>query len=149
MSLFSKKNVVVPLDFSDESLRAVHAAVELADGPESVQLVHVVQPPTRVAYGFAFGPPISEQEHAQAVSKYFDEYVQEHGLAAYPRTMRTGDPGEEIATFAQEIDAGLIVIPSHGYHGLKRFMLGSVTERVLRTADCPILVMRRRDDEEE
>ncbi len=58
---------------------------------------------------------------------------------------RTGDPGLVITDYATEIGAGLIVIPSHGYHGLKRLVLGSVAERVIRHADCSVLVLRRGD----
>lgn len=50
-----------------------------------------------------------------------------------------------IADSADETRTDLIVMPSHGDHGVARVLLGSVTERVLRHAKCPILVLRRRD----
>ena len=56
--------------------------------------------------------------------------------------MLFGDPGSEIVRYAAEVDAGLIVISSHGHSGLKRFFLGSVAERVTRMASCPVLVVR-------
>ena len=56
---------------------------------------------------------------------------------------KVGDPGHEIAEFAEEIDAELIVIPSHGRTGLTRLLLGSVAERVVRLAHCPVLVFRK------
>jgi nucleotide-binding universal stress UspA family protein len=55
------------------------------------------------------------------------------------------NPGTEIAEYADEIGADLIVIPSHGYHGVKRLLLGSVAERVIRAAHCSVLVLRRSD----
>ena len=58
-----------------------------------------------------------------------------------------GNPGLEIADYAKNIQADLIVIPSHGYHGVKRFVLGSVAERVIRHAECSVLVLRRSDAE--
>ena len=51
--------------------------------------------------------------------------------------IREGDPGLIIADYADEVHADLIVMPSHGYHGVKRLLLGSVAERVLRHANCP------------
>ena len=56
-----------------------------------------------------------------------------------------GDAASQIASFATEAHADLIVMPSHGYHGVKRFLLGSVTEAVLRHAPCEVLVLRRVD----
>ncbi|MEZ6094353.1 MAG: universal stress protein [Pirellulaceae bacterium] len=53
-----------------------------------------------------------------------------------------GDPGSEITRFAKENDAGLIVISSHGRTGVSRLLLGSVAERVVRLAPCPVLVLR-------
>ena len=49
---------------------------------------------------------------------------------------------------ADELKAGMIVIPSHGYRGLKRFFLGSVAERVVRQANCPVLVLKHDHAEE-
>ncbi len=56
--------------------------------------------------------------------------------------VRFGDPGHEIAAFAQEIGAGLIVMPSHGRTGLAHLLIGSVAERVVRLAHCAVLVLR-------
>jgi nucleotide-binding universal stress UspA family protein len=54
-----------------------------------------------------------------------------------------GDPGSEIADYAQRHSADLIVLPSHGRTGLKRLLLGSVAERIVRLAHCPVLVLRQ------
>ena len=59
------------------------------------------------------------------------------------QVVREGDPGLMIADYAADVQADLIVMPSHGYHGVKRLLLGSVAERVLRHANCPVLVLRR------
>ena len=58
-----------------------------------------------------------------------------------------GDPGISIANYAEEVKADLVVIPSHGYHGLHRLVLGSTTERVIRHCHSPVLVLRRHDAE--
>ncbi len=56
--------------------------------------------------------------------------------------VRTGVAGDVIASVAEELGCDLIVIPSHGRSGISRFFLGSVAERVLRRATCPVLVLR-------
>ena len=61
--------------------------------------------------------------------------------------VRFGNPGIEVAEFAEKTGADLIVLPSHGYHGVKRFVLGSVAERIIRHATCSVLVLRRSDAE--
>ena len=57
--------------------------------------------------------------------------------------------GLAIADHAGQVEAELIVIPSHGYTGIKHLLLGSVAERVLRHAQCPVLILRRHDGEED
>jgi nucleotide-binding universal stress UspA family protein len=54
-----------------------------------------------------------------------------------------GDPGLRVTDYAQEIGADLIVIPSHGRTGLRRLLIGSVAERIVRLAHCPVLVLRK------
>jgi nucleotide-binding universal stress UspA family protein len=53
-----------------------------------------------------------------------------------------GDPGIEIAQYAEEIKADAIIMPSHGRRGLKRLLIGSVAERVVRLAHCPVFVLK-------
>jgi nucleotide-binding universal stress UspA family protein len=53
-----------------------------------------------------------------------------------------GDPGHGIADYAEQIEADLIVLPSHGRTGLSRLLIGSVAERVVRLAHCPVLVLK-------
>jgi nucleotide-binding universal stress UspA family protein len=57
--------------------------------------------------------------------------------------VRIGDPGHEIADCAAEIGADLVVISSHGRKGVKRLLIGSVAERVVRLSHCPVLVLRK------
>ena len=59
----------------------------------------------------------------------------------------TGDAGLATADYASQVNADLIVVPSHGYHGVKRFLLGSTAERIIRHAHCSVLVLRRKDAE--
>jgi nucleotide-binding universal stress UspA family protein len=65
---------------------------------------------------------------------------------AHPAVL-TGDAGLETADYAKRVNADLIIVPSHGYHGVKRFLLGSTAERIIRHAHCSVLVLRRKDAE--
>jgi nucleotide-binding universal stress UspA family protein len=61
--------------------------------------------------------------------------------------VRTGKPYNEIVLAAKKLGADLIVIATHGYSGLKRALLGSTAERVVRYAPCPVLVVREKEKE--
>ncbi|WP_254273946.1 universal stress protein [Haloarcula marina] len=62
--------------------------------------------------------------------------------------VRRGNPYRTILDYAEEADADLIVMPTHGRRGIDRFLLGSVTEKVVRTAEIPVLTVRLGDDEQ-
>jgi len=64
-------------------------------------------------------------------------------------TVETGNPYREILGYIEDEDVGLVVMGTHGRRGLERFLLGSVTERVVRSADVPVLTVRETEEEEE
>ena len=80
-------------------------------------------------------------------TKFLDEFLCRHEMAGFSSVVTIGNPGLKITEFASENGVDLIVLPSHGNSGLKRVLLGSVAERVLRHAECPVLVLRRMDKE--
>jgi nucleotide-binding universal stress UspA family protein len=142
MTHWPKRKVVVPVDFSDESIEAIDQALAIVDDPSHVHIVHVR---TDVPFD-EFGAPLlqvdreAQAEHAlQALS----ERLSAPKYAAVARKVLFGDPGHEIAEFAAQTGAELIVLPSHGRRGLTRLLMGSVAERVVRLAHCPVLVLRK------
>lgn len=142
MSWLPKQNVVVPVDFSPASANAVRTALELVTQPQDVQVVHVTIPPDQYLYG-EFPRSVDPENWKRHAEEYLSQFVQAQGLGPVKQSVLIGDPGTCIADFAAKSQADLIVIPSHGYHGLERLLLGSVTERVLRHAPCEVLVLRR------
>ncbi len=60
--------------------------------------------------------------------------------------VRTGEPSQQIIAYAEEIDADMIVVASHGRTGLSHILLGSVAERISRYAPCPVLIVRARKE---
>jgi nucleotide-binding universal stress UspA family protein len=144
MSWLPKKSIVVPVDFSGESSHALSVALELVEDPSALHLVHVLYPLDSVSPGVVWGG-VTEETREKAVRECFDKSLTELGVSGANVDVLFGDPGIEIAEYAKKIGAELIVISSHGHHGVRRVLLGSVAERVVRHATCPLLVLRRSD----
>ncbi len=144
MSWLSRKTVVVPVDFSVESAAAIRTALEFVEQPADVHAIHVLLPLDVASPGVLWGT-VDDESRKKAAQRHFTEYLQKLEISDVTTIVQAGDPGLEIADYAKQCGAELIVIPSHGYHGVKRFLLGSTAERVIRHADCPVLVLRRSD----
>lgn len=138
--------VVVPVDFSESTPDAVRKAVEIAAEPQDVHIVYVVPELDFVSPGVVFGN-VTDESRVTAAKKFMHEYLQKHSLPDVQTHVLMGDPGTTAVKFATKQNADLIVIPSHGYHGVKHLLLGSVAERIIRHANCAVLVLRRHDAE--
>ena len=140
MNRFADKPIVVPVDFSDEADGAVNVSLEIASGPEQITMVHVAPPIEPFEVGTIYLVD-DETRHGRIA----DAMKKRYGDPKY-RSVRFevmfGDPGHEIAKFAKGLRAGLIIMPSHGRTGLAHLLIGSVAERVVRLAHCPVLVLR-------
>ena len=145
MAWLPKKTVIVPVDFSGKSVSAVATALELVEQPSAVHVIHVVVPLNNMSPGLDWGS-IDDQSREQATREHFNEFLEQHGFVGATTVVRVGDPGLEVADYAKESAADLIVISSHGYQGLTRLLLGSVAERVIQHAPCPVLILRRDDE---
>lgn len=146
MSWSPKKRVVVPIDFSHSSDEAIQTALEIAGKPEAVHVIHVALLPNFVPYAGEVIATVEPERWLELAKTHLAEYLASRPqFAGVCSKVLEGDAGSRIASFAAEAHADLIVMPSHGYHGVKRFLLGSVTEVVLRHAPCEVLVLRRVD----
>lgn len=148
-SLESIERIVVPFDFSPDSEAALETAVELARTYRSrIDLVHVISLP--IAPDGLAELPVAGATYTD-LSETLEQALSEHAATvATPETaieahVFYGSPAPEITDFATKTGAGLIVLGSHGLSGLRRFLLGSVSERVVRSAHCPVLILRRPD----
>ena len=141
MSWLPKHMVVVPVDFSEQSLAAVALGREFVTNPSQLHLIHVLPLLIQTEPGFVWDTVDDAQRRASAEQAMRDRIK---GTAAEGShlTVAFGDPGREIAEFAERLHAELIVVPSHGRTGFSRLLLGSVSERVVRLAHCPVLVLR-------
>jgi nucleotide-binding universal stress UspA family protein len=142
MAWLPKKRVVVPTDFSQESLDAVDTALEVAATPTGVHVIHVL-PELVVLEPSVAWATIDDEDRLRGTEKRLQTTLENEKYRGLDVKVLVGDPGHVIADYAQDVEADLIVLPSHGRTGLKRMLIGSVAERVVRLAHCPVLVIRK------
>lgn len=149
-SALSIKQIVVPIDFSDCSKKALPYALALAkEHRAAVTLVYVVEP----AYGAGeYGGIDYAQIEAGMKEGGAKELAQMavdevRGPTKIDTVVRVGSPAREIVDTARNLRADLIVIATHGRTGLKHVLLGSVAEHVVQRAPCPVLVVRENEHE--
>ncbi len=146
----SVRRILVPLDFSESSYKALAYASALARQFEAkITLLHVVQMTYMVGeYGAIELPELEVQLTTSARSKLESVAREKVPAGQVDGTLiRVGPAVPEIANTAKETNADLLVISTHGYTGLKRIVLGSVAENVVRHAPCPVLVVREKEHE--
>lgn len=139
------RRILVPLDFSITSLRALKTAVPLArQNGAQLMLLNVVEanPYATGMEGAVLVVPdadlvrSAEAELPRIARRLVPKTVKATTLVA------KGRPADVIVTVAEEKGIDLIVLPTHGHTGLERLLLGSTAELVVRHAKCPVLVLR-------
>ncbi len=140
--------ILVPYDFSEYAAHALTWAVELAKQYQAkVILFHAVPVFSRTGYPegmFLLDLAKIETEAMADAEKRLREVVAAKGLTVSVETKAViGDPMWEICQAAEREHADLVIMGSHGRTGLAHVVLGSVAERVVRHASCPVLVARK------
>jgi nucleotide-binding universal stress UspA family protein len=141
MGWLPREKVLVPVDFSEESLRAVEVALQIVEDPSELHVIHVL-PPLAANDPAVLWDVVSEETATKRAQERMEELFGGPRYAGHVDAVSFGAPAAEIASYADEIGADLIVLPSHGRTGMKRLLIGSVAERVVRHAHCPVLVLR-------
>lgn len=145
--------ILVPTDFSKFSRIALTYASDFADKfAADLYLLHVVQDlavfiPDMITVAPPPAPTIEQM--TRAVHDAFDRLVKDNQLERFPihREVREGTPFYEIVRYAKETHIDLIIMGTHGHTGLTHMLLGSVTEKVVRKAPCPVLTVRHPEHE--
>lgn len=148
--MLALRKILVPVDFTESSDRALDYALELAQPFEaSIYVMHAYEVPV---YGFPDGAFIANGDVAARIStaaqKALDALVngrKDKGVQLQA-ILRTGVAWEETNLVADELNADLIVISTHGRRGLARALLGSVAENIIRTTTRPVLVVHGHRD---
>jgi nucleotide-binding universal stress UspA family protein len=148
---------LVATDYSDASNEALQQALDSALEREiaAIHVVHVMDTGHAVILAEMSEVPIVPEPQlvASATAKlrrYVRAQLEAHGgdhtrLHTLTSHIRFGEAAEEIAQFAAELSADLVVVGTHPRHGASRWLIGSVAEKVVRSAPCPVLVARRKD----
>lgn len=138
------EKIVVPVDFSENTDKLVAYACYVAEKLGAViHFVHVVAPyPGDATIGAPFAAEYRDKVYVASKERMSNlvQDNQEHCRGCTGQVV-AGEPVEKIVELAKEADSDLIVISTHGAKGLEKILLGSVAERVLKRAHCPVLIM--------
>jgi universal stress protein A len=145
------KKILIPTDFSETSKKAVQYALRFAEqfGCE-ITLLYVVEPVTPMV-GAPLGVEVfTEKDECSMAEKDLAALATEsqtndvHSITSF---VRVGHAPNEITKAAKDLDVDLIIIATHGYTSWRHLCIGSTAERVVRTAPCPVLVVREKEHE--
>ena len=147
--------IIVGVDYAELGDLALEHACEMAKAhePSHLHVVHVttLNPSHSDTRDEAWSRGFKEastrlHEHAEQVIKTWrDAHALTVPFARLTTHVRTGSPADAIAQLASDVEADLVVVGTHGRPGARRFVLGSVAERTMRLAPCPVLVVRPPD----
>lgn len=139
----NQRHILVPIDFSDHSREALRAAGQLflAGIGGRITLLAVVEPPTT---GLRIQTEDIHKQMMVEADRNLKEWVREElpEVESVNTGVVAGEPRDEICEEAAKRNVDLIVISTHGRTGLKRYLMGSVAEHVVRQAPCSVLIVR-------
>jgi len=135
----SFKKILCPIDFDDNSYGALAVAIDLAQQNQGkLYLLHVVTPVDPLVIS---APTAFERMKQQAADDLAKVEAQRLKEIPHEVRLRIGHPAHEIVAMEKEIGAELIVMATHGRKGVSHLLMGSVAERVVREASCPVLTI--------
>ena len=145
------KNIVTPVDFSDNSKLIAESAAFMAGSLKATLILLFVVQKFEDYSGF-FVPQMSipdfeqdlytqAEEKMEAFSQEIGEFAKTQGVTEVVGKVLVGDVAEQIVDFASEQPGGLIAMGTHGYKGLEKIMFGSVADKVVKSASCPVLTI--------
>jgi nucleotide-binding universal stress UspA family protein len=133
--------ILCPIDFEASSLKALDLARQIAsqNGAE-LYLLHVCS-----TVMVPLGGAVTDRVMAEESARHSLEEIATQRQSEIPHQVlvTTGDAAERVSTVQSALGADLIVMGTHGRRGVSRFFLGSVAERVVREAECPVLTIRQ------
>ncbi len=146
-SLIGLKTILVPIDFSDNSKKALRYAIPFAQQFNATLILMYVVEPTIYPSDFGFGQigfPNVEKELQEKAAEEMRELI----ASLVPSTVQSysvvdsGIPFVEITSFAQKKNIDLIIVATHGTTGVEHILFGSTAEKIIRKSPCPVLVVR-------
>jgi nucleotide-binding universal stress UspA family protein len=145
---FRLKEILVPIDFSPCSKKALQYALPLAKAQNAKITLLYVAPHLYSAVDFggiaSAQMEINMQESAsQELAKLAKDEIPRE--ITYENIVQLGSPAAEIVNVAKTLPADMVIVSTHGYTGFKHVVLGSVAEHIVRYAPCPVLVVREQE----
>lgn len=146
-STITLKKILVPIDFSNNSKKALRYAIPFAQQFKASLILMYDVEPTIYPSDFGFGQvgfPDVEKELREKATIELGELI----AANVPKTIQaqsivgTGIPFVEITTYAQQENVDLMIVATHGRTGIEHILFGSTAEKIIRKAPCPVLVVR-------
>lgn len=135
------KKIIVPVDFSDDSLKALKLAIYIAEKVQAnIQMVHVKKTKTLSSLFKSSDGSLTQSQ----IEENFHDLIQNidpKGIIIN-YTVRQGSVAKEIANYADEQEGYLIIMGTHGASGFEEFWMGSNAYKVVTNSDCPVLTMR-------
>jgi len=145
----NQKKILVPTDFSEFSDKALESAVDVAKKENAtIELLHVISVIQTCSVDYCFDQQTLDMLEKNSINASMDQMKKEidrvpgASSVQIETVIRKGTPYEEILNEQKEKKIDLIVIGSHGKTGLIHHLMGSVAERVMRGAKCPVLLAK-------
>ena len=135
------QNILIAIDINADYQQILARGLEVADSPADVSVIHVTPPEVYFSpYGAAAPMDMVSDARNKAAEK-LSAVARDNGISENQTYVNVGHPSDEIHNLAEEINADLIVIGTHGQRGL-RLLLGSTANAVLHGVSCDVLVIR-------
>jgi len=150
-TLINVRRIVTPIDFSDNSKIIAESAAYMAGKFQAeMYLIFVVQ--NFEDYSGFFVPQMSmpnleselvegAEDKMEGFRRDLQKKCDDYGVKKLESRVFMGDVAEQIVEFATEIEGDMIIMGTHGYKGLEKVMFGSVADKVVRAAQCPVLTI--------
>ncbi|MGI9470975.1 MAG: universal stress protein [Rubripirellula sp.] len=135
-------SVLCPVDFSPASLAAIPLAIDQAEARQVfLDLLHVWQPGREYV---SDGPPIpfATEQPTERIERDLASLMEEWPNAQVRYHVTSGNPADDIVSVATDLQSELVVMGTHARRGVRRWVIGSVCEPVLRHCPCPVLICR-------
>lgn len=140
------KTILLATDGSEDASVATRAAIDISNlGGSELHVVHVfefIPPREYISLALRIHSPFASRREGREILDEQVSLIEGAGGTVHASYLRMGSPVDEILNTAEKIGANLVVMGSRGLGGIKRLLMGSVSERVVQYATCPVLVLR-------
>lgn len=140
-----RRKVLVPTDFTEASIDAIHTALAMVEYGHCVHSLHVAEAiPADLVAESQQGANLEEVEanRLQVCQQRLAAFLESHELNGHCHVVCSGDPALSITQYAKENDIDLIIMAAHSHQSNGQTSMGTVPERVLHNAECSVLVLR-------